>query len=77
MSAPLGHQTGLSFGGTGSSVGLLMQPVFDVASGDDNFFLDFDTLKTQYGFRYIWYLGNYLKPDKWGDMSVKVPQYKI
>jgi len=75
-SAPLGHQTGLSFGRTGSSVGLLMQPAFDVASGDD-YFLDFDTLKTQDGFRNIWYLGNYLKPDKWGDMSVQVPQSKI
>jgi hypothetical protein len=30
----MGHQTGLSLGGSGSSVGLIMQPAFDVASGD-------------------------------------------
>jgi len=30
----IGHETGLSFGGSGSSVGLIMQPAFDVASGD-------------------------------------------
>ena len=30
----MGHQTGLSFGGSGSYVGLIMQPAFDVASGD-------------------------------------------
>jgi hypothetical protein len=29
----MGHQIGLSFGGSGSSVGLIMQPAFDVASG--------------------------------------------
>ena len=33
-SAPMGHQTVLSFGGSGSSVCLIMQPAFDVASGD-------------------------------------------
>ena len=30
----MGHQSGLSFGGSGSSVWLIMQPAFDVASGD-------------------------------------------
>jgi hypothetical protein len=30
----MGHQTGLSLGGSGSSVVLIMQPAFDVASGD-------------------------------------------
>ena len=30
----MGHQTGLSLGGSGSSVGLIMHPAFDVASGD-------------------------------------------
>ncbi len=30
----MGHQSGLSFGGSGLSVGLIMQPAFDVASGD-------------------------------------------
>ena len=30
----MGHQSGLSFGGSVSSVGLIMQPAFDVASGD-------------------------------------------
>jgi len=30
----MGHKTGLSFGGSGSSAGLIMQPAFDVASGD-------------------------------------------
>ena len=29
----LGHKVGLSYGGSGSSVGLIMQPAFDVASG--------------------------------------------
>ena len=30
----LGHKVGLSYGGSGSSVGLIMQPAFDVASVD-------------------------------------------
>jgi len=30
----MGHQIGLNLGGSGSSVGLIMQPAFDVASGD-------------------------------------------
>ena len=30
----LGHKVGLSYGGSGSSVGLFMQPAFDVASVD-------------------------------------------
>ena len=30
----MGHQTGLSLGGSGSSLGLIMQPAFNVASGD-------------------------------------------
>ena len=30
----MGHRTGLNFGGSGSSIGLIMQPAFDVASGD-------------------------------------------
>ena len=30
----MGHQSGLSLGGSGSSLGLIMQPAFDVASGD-------------------------------------------
>ena len=30
----MGHQTGLSLGGSGSSLGLIMHPAFDVASGD-------------------------------------------
>ena len=30
----LGHKVGLSYGGSGSSVRLIMQPAFDVASGD-------------------------------------------
>ena len=30
----LGHKVGLSYGGSGSCVGLIMQPAFDVASGD-------------------------------------------
>ena len=29
----LGHKVGLSYGGSGSCVGLIMQPAFDVASG--------------------------------------------
>ena len=30
----MGHQSVLSLGGSGSSLGLIMQPAFDVASGD-------------------------------------------
>lgn len=30
----MGHQTGLSFGGSGYSVELIMQPAFDVVSVD-------------------------------------------
>jgi len=40
-------------------------------TGND-FYLDFDTLRSQDSLRYIWRLSNYLKPDKWGDMSSKV-----
>ena len=29
----MGHRIDLSYGGSGSSVGLIMQPAFDVASG--------------------------------------------
>ena len=35
----MGHQSGLSFGGSVSSVGLIMQPAFDVASGDIGLFV--------------------------------------
>ena len=33
LSYKLGHKVGLSYGGSGSCVGLIMQPAFDVASG--------------------------------------------
>jgi hypothetical protein len=33
LSYKMGHRIDLSYGGSGSSVGLIMQPAFDVASG--------------------------------------------
>ena len=38
------------------------------------FYVDFETIKKQNGYVYFWEMSNYLKPDKWKDMSSKTLQ---
>ena len=45
----MGHQSGLSFGGSGLSVGLIMQPAFDVASGDIGLSVSFSVCSREAG----------------------------
>ena len=40
------------------------------ASGDV-FYVDFETIRKHDGYVYWWELGDYLKPDKFGDLSSK------
>ncbi len=37
----------------------------------DTYYVDIDTIKENDGYVYFWVLQDKLKPDKWGDMSVK------
>ena len=37
-----------------------------------NFYSDFERIRKHDGFVYYWSLSDYLKPDKYGDLSVKV-----
>jgi hypothetical protein len=34
-------------------------------------YIDMDTIKEHEGYVYFWELSDYLKPDEWGDMSLK------
>jgi len=36
------------------------------------FYVDFDTIKKHDGYVYYWELGDYLKPNEFGDLSAKV-----
>jgi hypothetical protein len=38
----------------------------------DSFYLDYERIRKHDGYVYYWELGNYLKPDKYGDLSAKV-----
>ena len=40
-------------------------------SGANHFYLDFSSIIKHDGYVYFWKLRDYLKPDKWGDMSSK------
>ena len=37
----------------------------------DNFYVDFERIRKHGGYVYFWELLDYLKPDKWGDLSSK------
>ena len=37
----------------------------------DNYYIDFKKIKKNNGYVYYWVLRDYLKPDKWNDMSSK------
>ena len=37
-----------------------------------NFYVDFTRVQVNNGYVYVWVIDNYLKPDKWGDMSSKI-----
>ena len=43
-----------------------------IAGGATTFYLDLDRIRKNDGYVYVWRLRDYLKPDKWGDMSSKV-----
>tara|TARA_B100000953_G_scaffold297658_1_gene292919 strand:- start:261 stop:644 length:384 start_codon:yes stop_codon:yes gene_type:complete len=45
--------------------------VTESATGNTHY-VDTDTIKEHNGYVYWWELNDYLKPDKWGDMSHKV-----
>ena len=38
----------------------------------NTYYLDYETIKKVDGFHYIWMLSDYIKPTKFGDLSVKV-----
>ena len=40
--------------------------------GNTTFYLDFETIRKVDGYHYVWMLGDYIKPSKFGDLSVKV-----
>ena len=41
-------------------------------ANNDDFYVDFERIRKNDGYVYYWVLLDYLKPDKWGDLSVKV-----
>jgi hypothetical protein len=45
----------------------------EIIKGDGiTFYVDFDTIKKHDGYVYYWELGDYLKPNEFGDLSAKV-----
>ena len=42
----------------------------EIISGD-TYYVDFERIRKHDGFVYWWYMTDYLKPDKWGDISSK------
>ena len=38
----------------------------------DNYYVNFDWIRKHGGYVYYWYLTDYLKPDKYGDLSSKI-----
>ena len=44
----------------------------DESVSGDTFYVDFERIKKHGGFVYYWILTDYLKPDKWGDLSNKM-----
>ena len=45
----------------------------EIIKGDGiTFYVDFDTMKKHDGYVYYWELGDYLKPNEFGDLSAKV-----
>ena len=43
-----------------------------VSTANDDYYVDFERILKNDGYVYYWHLKDYLKPDKWGDLSVKV-----
>ena len=37
----------------------------------DSFYVDYDRIRKHDGYVYCWEMGDYLKPNKYGDLSVK------
>ena len=46
--------------------------VSSTEGGETTFYVDFETIKKGGGSVYYWSLGDYLKPDLWGYLSLKV-----
>ena len=46
--------------------------VSEGVSSGNTWFIDYDTVKENDGYVYYWVLVDYLKPDQFGDLSVKV-----
>ena len=38
----------------------------------NTFYVDFERIRKHGGYVYFWDMGDYLKPDKWGNLSAKV-----
>ena len=46
--------------------------VGSTGNGAFTYYVDFERIRKHDGYVYFWELGNYLKPNKWGSLSVKM-----